>query len=215
MDTSSIIILAAAVFMIILYAGYIHGKKRSNAFHEFARRRGLSFSRSAEIELAREFPGFHLFLQRTGNTVRNLIKGESDGSRIMLFDYQCTTGSGRSLTIQNETVLLIQSGKLSLPSFQLYPENIFHRVLSALGKQDVNFNFHPDFSKSYVLRGDDEDMIRKVFTDRALSYFALHKGLSAEGSGPHILLYRLNTLLKPEDLHSFFNEGMEIVRMFE
>jgi hypothetical protein len=215
MDTSSIVILAAAVFITLLYAGYIYGKKRSGAFHEFARRRGLSFSRSADIDLAREFPGFHVFLQGTGQTVSNLVKGESDGCRIMLFDYQCTAGSGPSSTTQNETILLMQSGKLSLPSFQLYPENIFNRIFSALGKQDINFQSRPEFSNSYVLRGDAGDEVRNAFTDQALAYFANHKGLNVEGIGRHILLYRYNTLVKPEDIQSFLTGGLEVLRLFE
>ncbi len=215
MDTPSIIILAAAVFILMLYAGYKYGRKRGGAFHEFARRRNLTFSGSTDINLAKEFPDFRLFLRGTGKTIRNLVGGETDGVKLMLFDYQYTTSSGQSSATHDQTVLLMQSGKLDLPSFQLYPENIFHRLLTAFGKQNINVRSWPEFSKSYVLTGDAGDEIVKVFSDRALSYFSRHKGLVIEGNGRNILLYRFNTLTEPDAIRSFFNEGMEIFRLFE
>jgi len=215
MDMTSIIVLAAAVFMVMLYAGYVYGKKRGDALREFARRRNLTFSASADIDIAREFPAFHLFLQGTGKTVRNLIAGETDGVRLMLFDYQYRTGTGQASATHDQTVLLMQSGRLGLPPFQLYPENIIHRLLAVFGKQDIKFQSRPEFSKSYVLTGDAGDEIRKAFSDQALSYFTRHKGLVVEGNGRDILLYRFNTLSGPDRIQSFFTEGMEILRLFE
>jgi hypothetical protein len=215
MDTPSIIIPAAAVFMLMLYAGYKYGKKRNGAFREFARRRNLSFSESADLDMAGEFPGLHLFLQETGNTIRNLVAGETDGVKLMLFDYQYTAGAGQSSATHNQTVLLMQSGKLDLPSFQLYPENIFHRLFAVFGKKNIYFRSRPEFSKSYVLAGDAGDEIIKAFSDQAISYFTRHKGLVVEGNGRNILLYRFNSLVKPDRIQSFFTEGMEILGLFE
>jgi hypothetical protein len=215
MDTHSIVILAAAVFIVVLYAGYIYGKKRGDALREFARSRNLTFSRSADIDLAKEFPGFQLFLQGTDKTIRNLVSGETDGVKLMLFDYQYTAGTGQSSASHNQTVLLMRSGKLDLPFFRLYPENIIHRLLTSFGKQDKSFQSWPEFSKSYVLAGGAGDEIKKAFSDQALSYFARHKGLVVEGNGQNILLYHFNTLTGPDRIRSLFTDGMEILRLFE
>ena len=215
MDIYLIIELAAAVIIVIVWAGYVHAKKRSNAFFEFSRRRGLSFSKSYEINEELKSTDFRLLREETSGKAANFISGETDGAVVTIFDYTYRAGTGQASTTYSQTVFILRSEKLNLPVFQLYPENIFYRVSAALGEQDINFQSHAKFSRSYVLRGDDEDSVRSIFTDNVISYFANHKGLSVEGNRQRLMMYRNASLTRTDEIQSFLAECIKILRLFE
>ena len=95
----------------------------------------------------------------------------------------------------------------ALPQFDLRPENFLHRIGSAFGYQDIDFDSNPEFSKRYLLRGDEEQ-VRRLFTPSLLMFFEqLEKGWSVETSGPWLMAYRLGKQLKPQaDLFREFIE---------
>ena len=215
MDMHLIIELAAAVIIIIAWAGYVYAKKRSNAFFEFARRRGLSFSKNYEINEALKSADFRLLHKETSGKAANLVSGDTDGAGVMIFDFTYRAGAGQASTTYRQTVCILKSEKMNLPVFQLYPENIFYRISALLGEQDINFRSHAEFSGSYVLRGDDEYSVRNIFTDNVISYFAGHKGLSVEGNRQMLMIYRNATLIRTGEIQSFLAEGIKILRLFE
>jgi len=215
MDIYLIIELAAAAVIVIAWAGYVYARKRSNAFFEFARRRGLSFSKRYEINEVLKSTDFHLLRKETSGKAANLISGKTDDAGVMILDYTYREGTGHASTTYSQTVCILKSEKMNLPVFQLCPENIFYRISAVLGKQDINFQSHAEFSRSYVLRGDDEDSIRNIFTDNVISYFASHKGLSVEGNRQRLMMYRNATLIRTDEIQSFLAEGIKIVRLFE
>jgi hypothetical protein len=88
-----------------------------------------------------------------------------------VFDYIYVTGSGKSQQTHYQTVVYLEPVNLALPMFSLRPETLFHRMLSAFGYQDIDFGQRPEFSKQYILRGQNELAIRQTFNDRVLSFF--------------------------------------------
>ncbi|MEC9473853.1 MAG: hypothetical protein VX584_04130, partial [Actinomycetota bacterium] len=71
---------------------------------------------------------------------------------------------------------MLDAEDLQLPTFVIRPENLFHKIGSTFGYQDIDFDAHPTFSKRYLLRGPDEEAIRNTFTDEFLSSYERHKG---------------------------------------
>ena len=221
MDNSATIIqVALSVLIIIIWAGYTYSKKRSEAFHAFARRRGLSFSKLAATDVEKSFSAFRLFSEGFEKKMNNFISGEADGAMILIFDYSYkyifrTGEEGQSPQTQSQTVLITQSDRLNLPVFQLYPRNIFNKIFSAFEKQIIDLQGHSEFSNAYVLKADDKNDIKIVFADQVLSYLVRHRGLTIEGNGNRLIFYRSNTLLKPDELSSFLDEGLELFRMMK
>jgi len=215
MDIYLLIELAAAVIIVIAWAGYVYAKKRSNALFEFARRKGLSFSKNYEINEGLKSTDFRLLREETSGKIANLISGETDGAVVTIFDYTYRAGAGQASTTYSQTVCILKSEKMNLPVFQLYPGNMFYRISAVLGAQDINFQSQAEFSGSYVLRGDDEDSIRNIFTDNVISYFASHKGLSVEGNRQMLLIYRNANMIRTDEIQSFLTEGIKILKLFE
>ncbi|MGI9471696.1 MAG: hypothetical protein ACR2NZ_09210, partial [Rubripirellula sp.] len=107
-------------------------------------------------------------------------------------------------------VMSFRSVNLDLPAFELRPESVFHRIGKVLGYQDIDFESHPEFSKRYLLRGQDEDAVRAMFTPELLSFFESQEKVSAEASGDLLVFYRAGKRLKPEMIRAFMEEGFAI-----
>jgi len=219
-DTAKIIPIALSVLIVIIWAGYAFNKRRAGAFNAFARRRGLSFSRLAAIDVEKSFGVFRLFSEGFEKKVTNFISGEADGAVISIFDYSFkyifrTGEEGQAPQTQSQTVLIAQTDSLNLPSFLLYPGNVVNKTFSALEKQVIDFKGHSEFSNAYVLKAENKNDIKRVFSDQVLAYLGKHRGLTIEGNGNRLIFYRSNTLLKPDELNSFLDEGLGLFRMMK
>ena len=218
MDLSQILQLGIAVLVVIIIIGYTYGKKRSEAFHRFARRRGMSYVKKADLPLPDQFNDLELVPENTINTLSNIIQGEIDGVDVMICDLRSTKITGnRSMPSHQtgHTVAILQGNQIDLPFFTMHPANFVYNMLRTLGKKNIEFPSHPEFAHTYVLKGEDENAVRNSFHDQAVAYFINHKGLSIEGRRNRLLYFRFGKLLKPEELNSFLSEGLAVFRLFQ
>ena len=198
-------------------------------FKDFAEQMGMEFSANGDSALLNQLdPTFDLFskaerafelgLLRTGIT--NVLHGDSEqlgyGEEFEVRTLDFTYQSGKGTISQ--TVICFRSSQLSLPDFSMRPEYFFHKIGSKLGSQDIDFESHPtaaEFSKKYLLRGEGEQKIRALFTDKVLTFFAANPDeVCVEGSGDQLILYRDGKIIEPEDIPAFMKEGFEVFRLF-
>lgn len=163
-----------------------------------------------------KFPkGVHLYTLGDGmSTASNVARGKTGAADFFLFDYEYTVSGGRSSTKYEQTVCHFQSGKLKLPELAMRPESLWHKVGSVMGYQDIDFDSHPGFSKSYLLRGKDESAIRSAMRPDLLSFFEGAPGLCVEGAGDTLIVYRERTRTDADDLRSVMEEASEVYRRF-
>jgi hypothetical protein len=132
---------------------------------------------------------------------------------VTIFDHKYVTGGGKSSHTWNHSVVCFRFEGTELPSFSLRPENIWHKIGSWLGYQDIDFDSHPVFSSNYLLRGGDEDAIRMLFTDPVLEFYEQNPGLSTEGSGNILLFYRHSVRVGPQGIRPFMEEGLKVLSL--
>lgn len=132
----------------------------------------------------------------------------------MIFDYKYTTGDGEDSKDHRQTVAVFQLAGKTLPGFLLKPENLLHKIGSVFGYKDIDFEESPEFSRRYLLRGDDEKAVRSLFKPWVLSFFEQKPGWSVEGRGPWLVIYRQDKRLNPERFREFWNEVMEFPSRF-
>jgi len=176
---------------------------------------GLSFRRKDKLSSYVQDTEFYLLAGKIplfgSPTIHNLMYGNLDDISVTLFDYAYSAGRGPSY---EQTVALFCSESINLPNFDLRPEGVFHKIGNAIGYQDIDFESHPRFSSSYLLRGEDENAIRRIFTDDVLTFFSNSTGLSVEARGNKLIYYRHGERAKPDDLLSFFHEARSIFELF-
>jgi hypothetical protein len=108
-----------------------------------------------------------LFTQGRLQRIYHVTYGEAEGVQATVFCYtfarkwQSGQGSTRS-----QTVALFQSDQLNLPAFCLRPSSFRHKLGTAFSAS-ISFPTHAAFSDQYLLSGNDDAGLRKLFNDSA------------------------------------------------
>jgi hypothetical protein len=207
------------VFLIIFVGSLILiflriGKKRTEQFALISAELKLNFFPKGTTSLFERLKPFHLFSKGWSRKIKNLMEGEANKVELAIFDYQYTTHGGQHPQTHRQSLLFIRSPKLNLPDFSLRPENVFHKIGSAFGDKDIDFETHPIFSKSYLLRGDNEAAIRGLFNNELLNFIQSQQKISIEGSSDQLIFYRHKNRVKPEEVESFMEEGFQVFDQF-
>ena len=78
---------------------------------------------------------------------------------------------------------------------------MFHKIGQAFGYQDIDFDAHPQFSKQYILKSENEEIIRNLFTSELIALFENEKKISAECSGYVLIIYRGGKRIAPDQIY--------------
>ena len=221
MDTTYLFILMVIIVIVGLIGAvavnHFLENKRSEALRLVANELGLSYSND-RFELSDLFNrferSFHLFSHGRSDKLRNLMQGESGEAKVAIFDYSYVIRSGKSSRTVAQTVIHFRLDQDSLPAFSLRPEQIWHEVGGWFGYQDIDFGSHPVFSRNYLLRGEDETAVRRLFTEPILNFYEVVHGLCTEGSGRNLIVYRAGVRSRPEEIGSFLNEARDVLTCF-
>ena len=198
-------------------------EQRTKEFKRISEQLGMTFSARVKGRAKdRATPPLPLFGEGHSRVVTNMLHGDSEllgfaeEFEVRIFAYGFAQQQQDQHVMQS--VICFQSPQLNLPKFQLRPEEWHHKIGSKLGYQDIDFESHPtavEFSKKYLLRGEDEQTIRALFTDAVLTFFAAHPDkVCVEGSDDQLIWYQPGKIIEPEDIPAFMKEGFEVFRLF-
>ena len=185
-----ILILAAVIFLITT----IHksAKKRAAALLSFAQERKFSYKsddKSGE-KVYMKYGFFKSFAVGRGREASNIISFQEGEVTITTFDYRYTTGSGKSKSTKRTSNIIIYKSDKNVPHFFIRREiAVFDFLGKIFGGQDINFDEDEEFSKSFVLQGDDEEQTRSFF-ENSLNRFPFlifsDENVTFEGNGQYI-----------------------------
>lgn len=159
-------LIAVVVGLSVILYGYFAEKKRRDAMSALAAELGLSYSQDLEAADQIKFQNFQLAQQGRSRKASNVIVADSGELRLVFFDYEYKTGSGKNSSTHRQCVVFIQSPALRVPDFSIEPEGFFNRLVVFFGAKDIDFDEDPDFSKRFLLQGPDESAIRSFFHAR-------------------------------------------------
>jgi hypothetical protein len=188
----------------------LQAAERAAALQQVADRIGWSYREQVDFRTIPDLKRFELFRQGSGQKLRHVLMSPADEIRGVLFEYSYTVSTGKSSHTVTQTVFYGTCDALDLPSFSLRPEHFFHRVAGILGYQDINFERRPEFSRLFLLRGENEGRIRAVFGDAVLAFFEGHGGCCAAGMGREVLFWRPGKRLDPHEFEAFISEGFDL-----
>lgn len=202
------LIIFGAVSLIagIIFLVWKYEKKRTEMLTAVCG--SMGFTWFGELDDAPPMP---LFERGHGKSAKNAMRGELAGHACTIFDYKYTVGGGKNSHTYQQTVVLFPQGVAGLPDFELAPENVFHKFGQVFGYQDIDFEHNEEFSKLYLLRGENEAAIRAGFTATVLAYLAGQPGWSVQTRGGAALLFRSGKRSKPEELPAFVAETLQIL----
>jgi hypothetical protein len=217
MDIVIIVAIAAGVIGIIIGVSVYTARMqrlRREAIERFAADSGLTFS-AEDVEKTRaRLVDFQLFKEGRGQRAYNLVRAEAEGVRMSVFDYQFTTGSGKSQHTYRQTVLAVESNGLHLPPLSIRPENLFDALAGILGFRDIDFEDHPEFSRGFVLKSPDEERTRKLFDDEMFQFFTQRRDVALEANRNRFVYYRRNRIVPPAEIKNFLADGLQLFNLF-
>ena len=209
-----VLILTVIIPILVIGALLLIRQRRIKGFEKVAQTFSFNFYPKDDGLILSDLGDFGLFSEGR-KKVTNILQGKIHHTQVSVMDYRLSTGSGQNSFVQNQTVLIFDSKALQLPHFLMQPENVFQKMVGALGKGDINFSTHPTFSKHYHLKGQDFLAIRNLFNEKILNYFEIHQGWKMEGKDHRLVLFRAGKRVKPEELPAFLKQGQEILQHFE
>ena len=209
------IIGGALVFVLIIrFIMQKIARKRMLAMRTVAKQLGWTFFAEAPLTYIHDVENFPLFNEGHGKKLLNLMTGEANGIKVSVFDYEYKTGGGKNVTVHRHSVVYLEPANLNLPYFSLGPEGLLTKIGAAFGYEDIDFGQRPEFSRKFVLRGEDEPAIRRVFNDRLLSFYEGRIGMSTEAGGNQVFLYRTRQEFQPFEVQPNVGLGLELVNLF-
>jgi hypothetical protein len=143
--------------------------------------------------------------------VRNVMKGSVQNVEVCLFDYSGTAQSSR--TRKYFSVARFRLPDLHLATFTLQPEQLVHKLFAA-GFGDINFTEFPVFSEMFLLTGPDEVEIRRLFDREVIGTLESKRGITIEGQGEEMLVYRSTSRPEPNAFGALLSEGLSLFSAF-
>ena len=224
-----IVLVFLAVFAIAMGVGVYLEQRRATAIKALAAGWGFDYQQSLQPHIRKwatsyldsisaYLPGpvcqFNLFDKGRNRRLSNLIQGQQGDVEIYLADYSFVTGSSKHRRTHHQTIVILQSPHLELPSFLLTPENVFHKMGNLFGHNDIDFDSHPIFSRRYLLRGTDEGAIRDCFQDGVLTFYERQERVCSQGIGSFLLFYRPERPMNPAQWKQLMNTALEAHEQF-
>jgi hypothetical protein len=215
-DLTFTLIFWGAIVVVGLFAWWIsvyRKKKRAAALERVAQELGLEYASTGTEDFVAGFGPFQIFSRGRAQKAYNLMQGATGDRGLAIFDHQFTTGHGKSTKVWRYTVLCIRFDGPAIPTFQVRPENLGDKIVGWFRGNDIDFDTHPEFSKRFLLNGEDEAAVRDLFTPQVLEYFEAKKTLSAEAIGQTLLIYRQGKV-PPQQIGDLLAEGLEVLALF-
>lgn len=145
-------------------------KQRTVDLQAIASDIGFAFSPQGDADLLQTLSVFHLFSQGHDKSLSSMLYKRTKNLDVAMFDYMYVTGSGKTRMYWNQSVICFRFAGPKLPTFVLRPRGFFGKITEWNGSQGIAFHDYPTFSGRFLLRGNDELAIRKLFRGPILDY---------------------------------------------
>ena len=94
-------------------------------------------------------------------------------------------------------------------------EKLFDRVMAFTDYKDIDFKMYPDFSKRFLIMGNEESEIRLFFTEDIILFFETHQIYHLESNGEAIVIFDKIKLARTDETVAMINYGQEIASLLE
>lgn len=170
------------------------------SFDEGPTRLGSADLSRIDSALSGSLATMHVFQRGRRRQISNLMSSAGDSGRLdWLFDFSFVKGTGRSQHTVRQTVIGCTFRDREFPRLTLQPEGLIARLFD---RADIDFDQDPEFSKRYLLKGDDAAEVRRHFSPYVRSMLLEKRDWIVEAVGNCVFICREGRLVDPQDLPS-------------
>lgn len=163
---------------------------------------------------------FHFFEIRPIERKYNCLRGSFQDLNVSWEIADVTYNEGQAFTAEtfNTTLMVLKLNK-KIPVFTMEKERvlekIFDRVIAFTGYKDIDFKMYPDFSKKFLLMGNNESEIRSFFTDEIIHFFENHQVYHIESNGEALIIFDKIKLARTDETVAFIEYGKELATLID
>jgi len=99
----------------------------------------------------------------------------------------------------------------SLPMFEIRPKGAVSKMKEFFVEDDRIFPQITEFHTQYEIISEEINELRFELNHDVLELIAKHPGLSIEGEGHYLLLYRQNKLVEPQYFFSYYEMLVKLI----
>jgi len=199
---AGIVALAAVVTGLVYYTAYLRRKKLG----ELAASMGLLYSEEGPDIGLLQGTGLEIFGYGHTRKAINMIESSTSAGPMRVFDYTYVTGSGKHRNSHSYTVALVDCPQVTVPHFDLKPENFLYKIGEFIGFKDIDLPGFPIFSDKYRLTGSDEAAVQAFFNPGRAAWFERNLGMYVQGARNHVLLFKREGALPADAWQGFIEE---------
>lgn len=188
--------------------------QRQKRLRNLATEKGFQFSSQVDWNTD-YFKKFHFFEIRPIERKYNSLKGSFLDKGMSWEIADITFNEGQAFTAEtfNTTLMVLRLNK-KIPVFSMEKEGvlgkIFDRVMAFTGYKDIDFEMYPDFSKKFLLMGNNESEIRSFFTEEIVRFFENQQIYHIESNGNALLIFDKIKLARTDETIAFLDYGEKL-----
>jgi MFS superfamily sulfate permease-like transporter len=163
---------------------------------------------------------FHFFEIKPIERKYNCLKGTFAESDMSWEIADVTFNEGQTFTAETfNTTLMVIKLNTKIPVFTMEKEGvlekIFDRVMAFTGYKDIDFEMYPDFSKKFLLMGNNEAEIRSFFTEDIIRFFENHHIYHLESNGEALIIFDKIKLARTDETIAFIEYGEKLAKLLD
>lgn len=169
LDGSFLLLVGLAVTVGLVGLGYAIWAhfKRKDSFQALAARLGLSYHESGGRP-DRSLP-FACLRKGSRRRSRNVLEGTYRGYQVRCFDFLYDVQTGKESRTETVGFACARVPGARWPDLAIQPEHIGHKVIDALGADDIDFE-SDEFSRKFWVRSDDRKFAYDVIHPRMMGF---------------------------------------------
>jgi MFS superfamily sulfate permease-like transporter len=140
---------------------------------------------------------------QVGNRIlfeENTLTKYTDLARVDVSDITLTEGAMQDREDTHITVIHISEEEIQVPDFALEPERLWSKLFEGVAGKDIDFASHPEFSKKYYLRGQQEEAVREFFSETLIQFLENREEIHIECHRNRLLFYKKRDLLGASEI---------------
>ena len=161
---------------------------------------------------------FHFFEIRPIERKYNCLQGTFNETDVSWEIADVTYNEGQAFTAETFNItMMVLKLNTTIPVFTLEKEGVleklFDRVMAFTGYKDIDFKMYPDFSKKFLLMGNNESEVRSFFTDEVIRFFENKQIFHLESNGDSLLIFDKIKLARTDETITFIDYGRELAKL--
>jgi hypothetical protein len=204
-----IALLIGAAVPPMIGLGVWSGRRRTKEMAAVAEAMNFAFMAHLLMAWLRALAPFKLFALGRDQKAYNALFGRVGDCEVIFFEYQYTTGSGKSSQTHRLGVIILPDGAPGRPNFQLTPRTFFDKFAGLFTTKGIELEGAGEFNRRCKLVGRDEEGLRETFNPDLVEYLGRDGRWHLEVLNGQLLLHR-QTALKPGKVPGMVTDALEV-----